>query len=381
MSLANIAEILRADNADALLREVSAWQDIDQLLQPSNGEKATLAWIATNVGAEQIVKLLLVRGANVEFKANGMSVREQAMLKPQILKAMAAAGIHLTPVELACLFTSTLPSDIPTDEHYEVLHETAQLVQAGGFGDLITTVCNIRSAPIFSEKFGLYSSVPSTLGQIDKTIDDAAAILFRIVARALMILNKYDREIATAIKRHFREFRRNRAWLQLATARATEEICHQVAAAEGCYEDDINDAVRFLIFRYPVVAVAAADNKASTEEIKTGTKFEENCLKTLVNAGYVARRVGGSGDQGADLIASMSELSYAIQCKYYGEAVGNAAVQQVAAARSYYRTDFAVVCAPNGFTKSARSLAAATDTLLISPEFLHDLDRLSKLLG
>ena len=77
----------------------------------------------------------------------------------------------------------------------------------------------------------------------------------------------------------------------------------------------------------------------------------------------------------------MNELSYAVQCKDYGESVGNSAVQQAVAARSYYRTDFAVVCAPNGFTKSALSLAAATDTLLVPPELLHDLDRLKKLLG
>jgi len=48
MTLANLAEMLQADDADALLQEVSTWQNIDRLIQPLNGEKATLAWIAAN---------------------------------------------------------------------------------------------------------------------------------------------------------------------------------------------------------------------------------------------------------------------------------------------------------------------------------------------
>jgi restriction endonuclease Mrr len=212
-------------------------------------------------------------------------------------------------------------------------------------------------------------------------LNDLAQALANVVIYACRLLTTYHHEITEVVKKHFGEFRRNRAWLQLATTRAAEEVCRKIALAEGCYEDDLNEVVRFVIYRYPVEAVLMAANRKTVEEFKAGASFEGKCFELLVTAGYEVRRLGGSGDQGADLIATMNALSYAVQCKDYGESVGNAAVQQAVAARAYYRTDFAVVCASNGFTRSARSLAVATDTLLLPPELLFDLDRLRRLIG
>ena len=162
----------------------------------------------------------------------------------------------------------------------------------------------------------------------DRNIDDLAASMTGMVSRASSILMNYDREVAVAIKRHFRGFRRNRSWLQSATRDAAEEICRQVAMVEGCYEEDINEAVCFLICRYPIAAVVSVFNDAPIEEFKTGSNFEGKCFEILVNAGFEVRRVGGSGDQGADLIANMNGLSYAVQCKDYGKGVGNSAVPE-----------------------------------------------------
>ena len=120
--------MLHADDANAVLQEICAWQEIDRLVQPLNGEKATLAWIAAHIGAERIVTLLVTRGADVEFKANGITLRGLGMLKPQILKAIAAAGVKLMPHELICLLCSELPPDIPTDQNYDLLCEAARIM-------------------------------------------------------------------------------------------------------------------------------------------------------------------------------------------------------------------------------------------------------------
>jgi hypothetical protein len=110
----------------------------------------------------------------------------------------------------------------------------------------------------------------------------------------------------------------------------------------------------------------------------SGVAFERTCGELLSVNHYDVRAIGRSGDQGADLIATRDGLSYAIQCKDYAGTVGNAAVQEVIAAKHYHLTDFAVVCAPNGFTRSARELAARTGVILIAPPSLPDIATIAK---
>jgi hypothetical protein len=62
-------------------------------------------------------------------------------------------------------------------------------------------------------------------------------------------------------------------------------------------------------------------------------------------------------------------------------AAENAAVQQIVAARAFYIADYAVVCAPNGFTKSAKELAMRTEVVLLSPAALASLEVAASLLS
>ena len=52
--------------------------------------------------------------------------------------------------------------------------------------------------------------------------------------------------------------------------------------------------------------------------------------------------------------------TYAIQCKNYAGAVGNAAVQEAYAGAEYYGCDVPAVVCPTMFTASARELAEST---------------------
>jgi HJR/Mrr/RecB family endonuclease len=81
-----------------------------------------------------------------------------------------------------------------------------------------------------------------------------------------------------------------------------------------------------------------------------------------------------------DLIAThKSGRRVCIQCKYHAKPVGNSAVQEVAAGRTYYSGTHAVVVSGSGFTRSAIQLARAAGVVLLNTD---DLEFLSdKLIG
>jgi restriction system protein len=111
----------------------------------------------------------------------------------------------------------------------------------------------------------------------------------------------------------------------------------------------------------------------------SGIEFERECQEILTGRGWSARRTPASGDQGADILAEKDGLSVAIQCKFLARPVGNKAVQEVAAARTYYGVDAAAVVATGDYTEAARRLAARNDVLLLHVDDLGNLeDRLGE---
>ena len=113
--------------------------------------------------------------------------------------------------------------------------------------------------------------------------------------------------------------------------------------------------------------------------IDNGYEFESfvaNLYKTL---GYNVEAVTSkSGDQGADVIIEKDNIKYAIQVKYYNNPVGNKAVQEVVAAKSFYKTDKAMVVTNSTFTPQAITLANANDVLLVDGDKLNKLIKEAK---
>ncbi len=107
-----------------------------------------------------------------------------------------------------------------------------------------------------------------------------------------------------------------------------------------------------------------------------GPAYEQRCASILRGRGWDVRVTAASGDQGCDLLASSSANLVAIQCKSYAQPVGNAAVQEVYAARAHYGASAAAVVTEAGYTPSAQALARSTETMLLSSEQLSSLDRL-----
>ena len=84
------------------------------------------------------------------------------------------------------------------------------------------------------------------------------------------------------------------------------------------------------------------------------------------------------GDQGVDILAVRGGKTYAIQCKNYAGAVGNAAVQEAYAGAEYYGCDVpAVVCPTDVHGIPARELAESTGVELWDGERLSHMMRVS----
>ena len=66
-----------------------------------------------------------------------------------------------------------------------------------------------------------------------------------------------------------------------------------------------------------------------------------------------------------DLIAKKHRTTYAVQCKLYQGKVGNSAVQEAVAGKSYYDCDEAIVITNSVFYPGAIALAEANDVILI----------------
>ena len=108
-------------------------------------------------------------------------------------------------------------------------------------------------------------------------------------------------------------------------------------------------------------AMAAALNWS---DLLSPLDFERYCCEFLRLIGWQAETTKASGDQGADIIARRDSVSVVVQCKKYAKAVGNKAVQEVFAAKQFYRATAGAVVSNATYTRGATELAEATDIKL-----------------
>lgn len=103
----------------------------------------------------------------------------------------------------------------------------------------------------------------------------------------------------------------------------------------------------------------------------TGEDFEVFVAQIIRKIGFSnIQFTKGSGDQGVDIIAERDGIKHAIQCKRYSQAVGNRAVQEVFAGKSFYHCHIGVVVTNNYFTQSAKDLAKENGVVLWDRSFL-----------
>lgn len=103
--------------------------------------------------------------------------------------------------------------------------------------------------------------------------------------------------------------------------------------------------------------------------------YELHCARVLRECGWSAEVLGGTGDQGVDVIAERGRTRIVIQCKKYSRSVGNKAVQEVIGGRMMHRAQAAAVVSNASYTRSAQELARMTKVLLLHHTELVSLDQ------
>ncbi|EFK79768.1 restriction endonuclease [Ligilactobacillus salivarius] len=110
-------------------------------------------------------------------------------------------------------------------------------------------------------------------------------------------------------------------------------------------------------------------------DLMSGVEFEEFLGEKFREKGYRVQYTPTTGDQGADLIITKKGIKTVVQAKCYSNPVGNKAVQEVIAAKTFYDANKAMVITNNSFTNAAIELAKGTGVTLWNGEDLKRLYR------
>lgn len=110
-------------------------------------------------------------------------------------------------------------------------------------------------------------------------------------------------------------------------------------------------------------------------DLLDGYEFEYYCADLLRKRGFQEVEVTkGSGDYGIDILAERDGVTYAIQCKCYGDSVGVKAVQEAYAGRDYYDCMVGAVLTNQYFTGPAVEAAKKLKILLWDRGYLESME-------
>jgi HJR/Mrr/RecB family endonuclease len=112
-------------------------------------------------------------------------------------------------------------------------------------------------------------------------------------------------------------------------------------------------------------------DKYAFENITTGYEFEEYLRSLFEGMGYIVNLTQKSNDQGGDLVIEKDRERTVVQAKFYSSPVGNKAVQEVVAAKSFYEANKGMIVTNSTYTNSAVALAEVNDITLIDGDELN----------
>lgn len=102
-------------------------------------------------------------------------------------------------------------------------------------------------------------------------------------------------------------------------------------------------------------------------------EWEEYLVRVFHALGANARRIGGAGDQGVDLIVEIGPRRIAVQAKGYLNAVSNKAIQEAFTGKVHHKCTDCAVITNSRFTQGAHDIAASTGCILIGEDEFADL--------
>lgn len=107
-------------------------------------------------------------------------------------------------------------------------------------------------------------------------------------------------------------------------------------------------------------------------DLMDGIEFEKFLAMLFTKMGYKSEVTKSTGDQGLDVIAERNGKKYGIQAKCYSGTVGNVAIQEAAAGKSFYNVDKVIVITNSHFTEAAIALAKSNGVVLWDREILEE---------
>lgn len=135
-------------------------------------------------------------------------------------------------------------------------------------------------------------------------------------------------------------------------------------------------ALLFLFLLAGLILSYVAKRRARVKDfdLLDGHEFEYYCADLLRKRGFQEVEVTkGSGDYGIDILAERDGVTYAIQCKCYGDSVGVKAVQEAYAGRDYYDCMVGAVLTNQYFTGPAVEAAKKLKILLWDRGYLESM--------
>jgi hypothetical protein len=155
--------------------------------------------------------------------------------------------------------------------------------------------------------------------------------------------------------------------------RRTQLLKSMQAAAAHRLNVTESDEVR----RLAAMARAALQERlvGIDRSLLSGPEFERHLVAIFEVLGYVVEYRGRTGDQGVDLVLSTGGERIAVQAKCYSGSVGNDAVQQAHAGKTFRECQRCAVVTNSYFTSSARELAQSVSCTLVDGQKLPELIR------
>ncbi len=130
----------------------------------------------------------------------------------------------------------------------------------------------------------------------------------------------------------------------------------------------------FLLIWFIISYISKRRSRVRDFDLLGGHEFEYYCADLLRKRGFKEVEVTkGSGDYGIDILAERDGVTYAIQCKCYGDSVGVKAVQEAYAGRDYYDCMVGAVLTNQYFTGPAVEAAKKLKILLWDRGYLESM--------
>lgn len=138
--------------------------------------------------------------------------------------------------------------------------------------------------------------------------------------------------------------------------------------------DHLSQILLLKVKEYRASAQYKKDHKADVSfEDLSPYDYEKQVAQSLSEMGWNTQVTKASGDQGCDVLAVKGRARVAIQCKYYSKPIGNKAVQEINAAKSYYDANVAAVVSNQSYTPAAKLLATKLQVALLHHSQLNSL--------